>query len=323
MSVTTKDPWFRNRLIRDAIYRAIYERMKEDRGVYVMGEGSHMKIHYDAPEIEKEFGDRVITLPISEDANTNFAIGMAIAGLTPIVDVISSDFLYRTMDAICNTAAKGPYVGHAHTIVIRSEFLTGGPTSGQRIEAMFTHVPGLRVVVPSNPWDAYGLMKTALSTKGPTVFFEDRMILDNETLETNKLFSGGESPIPFGQARKRVNGNGKVTVVAYGLTAFQVERLIVNEGLDCEFIDLRTLVPLDLSTIRSSVHRTGNLLVVEPAMKEFGVGAEILANVLEWGLKPRALRMGGPRMTIPACRELHEHLFVPMADVRSAIKELS
>lgn len=323
MSVIVKDPWFRNRLIRDAIYRAIYERMKRNPLVYVMGEGSHMKIHYDAPEIERDFPDRVITLPISEDANTNFAVGLAIAGVIPIVDVISSDFLYRTMDAICNTAAKGPHVGHARAIVIRSEFLTGGPTSGQRIEAMFTHVPGLNVVLPSNPADACGLMQTAMSTKSPTIFFEDRMIPDRDTLESNKL-SDSCDPIPFGRARIRTVKGSKVTVVSYGLSAFQVEKVLAEEpGLDCDFIDLRTLVPLDMEAIVSSVQRTGALLVVEPAMKEFGVGSEVLACLMERGLMPRTIRLGGPRATIPASRELHDRLFASMDDVRRAIKELS
>jgi len=98
--------WARNRLIRDGIYRAIHEQMRTDPSIYVLGEGAHMKVHYDAPYIEKDFRDRIITLPISEDGNTNFAVGTSLVGVKPIVDVISSDFLFRTMDSICNTAAK-------------------------------------------------------------------------------------------------------------------------------------------------------------------------------------------------------------------------
>src|ERR1700726_1709162 len=103
--------WFRNRLIRDGICRAIYEEMKKDSSVYLLGEGAHMKVHFDAPDIEAEFPNRIVTLPISEDGNTNFGVGAALMGVKPIVDVITSDFLFRTMDSICNTAAKINFVG--------------------------------------------------------------------------------------------------------------------------------------------------------------------------------------------------------------------
>jgi len=173
------DPFARNHLIRDSICRAIYERMQADPTVYLMGEGAHMKVHFDAPDIERDFRDRVITLPISEDGNSNFAVGMAVAGLTPIVDVISSDFLFRTMDAIANTMCKQARIAKPRTIVVRSEFFGDGPTSGQRVENIFRQVPGLRVVIPENPRQAYMDMLAALTRKEITLFFEDRNLPDS------------------------------------------------------------------------------------------------------------------------------------------------
>ncbi|TAK10570.1 MAG: hypothetical protein EPO32_14655 [Anaerolineae bacterium] len=171
--------WHRNHLIRDAICRAIHEAMTARPEVYLLGEGAHMKVHFDAPAIERDFPGRVITLPISEDGNNNFAVGMAIAGLVPIVDVISSDFLFRCMDSIANTMCKQERVSSAKTIVVRSEFFGSGPTSGQRVEDIFRQVPGLRVLIPQSPAVAYWNMRDALERKGITLLFEDRELPDS------------------------------------------------------------------------------------------------------------------------------------------------
>lgn len=174
----TFNPFARNHLIRDAICKAIHEAMTARPEIYCLGEGAHMKMHYDAPAIERDFADRVITMPISEDGNGNFAVGMAIAGLVPIVDVISSDFLFRCMDSIANTMCKQARVAEPRTIVIRSEFFGNGPTSGQRVENIFRQVAGLRVIIPLSPAEAYEQMRYALGTKGVTLLFEDRMLPD-------------------------------------------------------------------------------------------------------------------------------------------------
>lgn len=171
--------WHRNHLIRDAIMRAIHEAMTARPEVYCLGEGAHMKMHYDCPAIERDFPERVITLPISEDGNNNFAVGMALAGLVPIVDVISSDFLFRCMDSLCNTMVKQQRVAQPRTFVVRSEFFGSGPTSGQRVENIFRQVPGLRVCIPQNPTDAYEQMRDAIARKAVTLFFEEREIPDS------------------------------------------------------------------------------------------------------------------------------------------------
>lgn len=319
---TRKDPWFRNRLIRDGIYRAIHAKMKDDKRVILLGEGSHMKVHFDCPAIEKDFPDRILTMPISEDGNTNFAVGLALGGMVPIVDVISSDFLYRTMDSICNTVRT---VNAVHekpfTIVIRAEFLTGGPTSGQRIESMFLGVPGLRVGVPSTPADGRLMMEEVLADgAGASLLFEDRMIEDATTSDVAVVWD------PSGLRKS----GSHVTVVSYGLMQRRVEVLLKDDPR-AELIDLRWLAPLPMEVILRSVNKTGALLVVEPGVKTGGVGAEIVAQIVEHNMHlgqetrsfGRYARLGGPRATIPAARELHDRMFPSDASILSCLHELA
>ena len=289
-----------------------------------MGEGSHMKIHFDSPQIEKEFPGRFITLPISEDANTNFAVGMALAGVKPIVDVITADFLYRTMDSVCNTVAKTNFVSDPKTIIIRSEFMTAGPTTGQRPESLFTHIPGLNVVIPSNPYDARGLMLTALDEKAATIFFEDRMIED-KTTPPWLMDECCITKIPFGKARVMKHG-WNVTIVSYALTLRMFDLLCEREKLECELIDLRTLYPVDLELICDSISKTGALLIVEPDVVYAGVGAEIAAEVNKrcFGkLRHPIERLGAPRTTIPASRSLHDFMLPSEKRILEVAKDLS
>lgn len=310
MQLLTKpksDPWFRNHKIRDAIGLAIHEEMGRDPLVHLFGEGCGVKVHYDAPNIERDFPDRVHTLPISEDGNVNFCVGAALLGVKPIVDIITADFLYRAMDSICNTAAKLNFVsGREHTIVIRAEFLTGGPTTGQRPEALFTHIPGLNVVIPSTPRDAYGLMRTALHTPGVTLFFEDRMIKDELLKETDCRIEG---PIGLGYALERRNGNAipDCTVVTYGLMR-QMAESVLDPMLNIDLIDLRSIYPIDWMTLKASVRRSRKLLVIEPDVTYGGVGAEIVANMAEQLSGIQVKRIGGRRMVIPAAMDQHDRM---------------
>jgi pyruvate/2-oxoglutarate/acetoin dehydrogenase E1 component len=282
----------RNHRIRDAICQAIYEQMQIDPMVYSLGEGNHVKMMYDAPKLYEDFKDRIITLPISEDANVNFAVGASLLGVKPIVDIITSDFLFRVMDSVCNTAAKTELLYPGHTIVIRSEFFTAAPSCGQRIESIFTHIPGLNVVVPSYPDYAHFLMKKALTRPGVTLFFEDREIQDAE-------FEGYDSR----QLIKSFNGD-KLTIISYGLALRQVHRLINEHNLSgIDLIPLQTLYPLDWASIEAHVNHTGRCLIVEPDMSYMGIGSEISAFVGEscYALLERPVkRLGMRRSIIPA-----------------------
>ena len=323
----------RNHLLRDAIGQALYDTMKEDSTIHLFGEGAHVKVHYDAPNIEADFLDRVHTLPISEDGNTNFAVGTSLLGIKPVVDVISADFLYRTMDSICNTAAKLNFMRPTEdpkTIVIRAEFLTGGPTTGQRPESLFTHIPGLRVVIPSTPRDAYGLMRTALSTPGVTLFFEDRMIQDGE-FSNDEMYCG--APIPFGVANWSVKGNrGNVTILTYGLMHQVVKRALAlyprgadfygrDADLVCDVVDLVSLYPIHWQLITKMTERTGRLLIVEPDVQYGGIGAEIAAYFQERRSHVKVRRLGAPLSTIPASMALHAQTLPTEDQIVSAIRD--
>ncbi len=331
MITATATPFLRNRLIRDAIGRAIYEVMKEDNSVHLFGEGSLVKQHYDAPLIEKDFADRVHTLPISEDGDLNFAVGASLLGVRPVIDVITSDFLYRCMDSIANTAAKLNFVNSPgekpKTIVIRSEFLTVGPTTGQRPEAIFCHIPGLNVVIPSTPRDAYGLMLTALKTRGVTIFFEDRMIADAETRREDRDTEDGRflgKAIAFGHAAfRRESSQATLTICTYGLMRQVVEKALdVQEALPAvafDLIDLRTLYPIDWGTLALSTKKTGKLLIIEPDVQYGGVGAEIAATIAE-NNPVKVARLGGPRQTIPASSYLRNQSMPTEEEVLRAIR---
>jgi acetoin:2,6-dichlorophenolindophenol oxidoreductase subunit beta len=307
-----KDPWFRNRRIRDGIYKALHEVMSENLSVHILGEGAVMKIHFDSPMIEKDFPHRVITMPISEDANSNFAVGLSLAGIVPVVDVISSDFLYRTMDAICNTMAKAAVVGDARTMVVRAEFLTGGPTSGQRIEALFAHVPGLHVYIPSNAEDAYDLTRLALERKGVTLLFEDRMIED-AAMPDERFGSMSRSGLARISSQR-----GAITVASYGITLRRCEDVLSQ----ADIIDLRALWPLDVEAVLESVRRTRKLLVVEPDVQFLGIGAELVATVAQEIPGVVVKRLGAPRATIPSCRDLHEHMIPTEEQILEAVRSM-
>ena len=306
---SASSPWNRNGLIRNAIGRALHEAMQSDPSIYLFGEGCSAKMHFDAPEIEREFPDRVHTLPIAEDSSINFAVGAALLGVKPVVDVITADFLYRAMDSIANTASKLNSVlseGESpKTIVIRSEFLTAGPTTGARPEAALVHLPGVNVAIPSTPRDAYGLTHAALRTPGVTVLFEDREIRDADTAPEDR--GPFADDVPLGDALMRRSDPGaRLTIVTYGLMRQRVERaLAAAEGCAVEVVDLRSLYPVDWPLLLASVRRTQALLVVEPDVEYGGIGAEIVAAIVGRMRLRVAIRLGGRRITLPAATALH------------------
>ena len=320
------NPFLRNHLLRDASWQAVYDVMALDRNVHVFGEGAQVKARFDAPRILADFPDRIHTMPIAEDGMVNFAVGAALMGTTPLVDLISADFLYRAMDSIVNTAAKLD----GHTIVIRAETLVGGPTTGQRNEAIFAHIPGLNVVLPSSPGDAYDLMCTALKTPGVTLYFEDRMISDAVGFdESDLVIDPMNDPVnlPFGQLRCRMGQRGVCTVVTYGVMHQRIWQMLKDVprdfdpegGLRCDLIDLRSIYPIDWKRLKFYLGRTGRLLIVEPDVQYGGVGAEIAATIAEEMPHIKIKRLGAPRRTIPAAPSLHHTALPDLEEVKRAI----
>ena len=313
---------------------AVYDAMKEDASIHLLGEGAEIKQHYDAPYILADFPERIITMPISEDGNTNFAVGLALLGIKPVVDVIAGDFLYRTLDSIANTAAKLDFVsGQEHTIVIRAEFLLGGPTTGQRPEAIFAHIPGLRVLLPSTPREAYALMRDALTTHGVTLFFEDRMIRDDDEWDEADLKL--EGCVPSDRCSWRMKGQrGNVTILTYGVMRQVVERALKpfksdgdpyseNNQMLCDVIDLWSLYPINWGFLDKMLERTGRLLIVEPDVTYGGIGAEVAATLAEMRPGIRIKRLGVPRTTVPASPALHSQFMPAEEQIVSAIRKLN
>ena len=297
-----RDIWFRNRLLRDAIGQAIYDEMKVGPNIHLFGEGAHMKVHFDAPQIEADFSERIHTMPISEDGNMNFAVGASLAGVKPVVDVIAGDFFYRCMDSIANTASKLNVMRpgeEPRTIVIRGEVMIGGPTTGQRPEAIFAHMPGVNVMLPSTPRDAYRMMREALNNPGVTVFFEDRMVKDSDVKNDDAWDVPQHEP-----ALRRYKSRAALTIASYGVCRQIVENALDRYDLRAiNVFDLMYLYPLgDLWPL---VEDTRNLLIVEPDIVYGGIGAEIVAKVAERFPGAIVKRLGAPRETITANYDDH------------------
>ncbi|MGQ9786811.1 MAG: alpha-ketoacid dehydrogenase subunit beta [Anaerolineae bacterium] len=270
---------------REAVRQALREELLNDERVILLGEdiaefGGTFKVTLGLLE---EFGPRRIrNTPISETAILGAAVGAAATGLRPIVEIMYGDFFAVAMDQVVNQAAKMRYMfGGKISLPLTIRSTMGGRRSAaaqhsQCLEAWFMHIPGIRIAMPSNPYDAKGLLKTAVRDPNPTLIFENKMLYNVK----------GEVPeepyfVPWGQA-KVVRTGKDVTVVALSdMVDFSLKAAeqLEAEGISVEVIDPRTLVPLDIETIVRSVQKTGRLVVAHEACITGGVGAEIAAQV--------------------------------------------
>ncbi len=259
---------------RDALRLALTEEMTRDPLVFVMGEGiAERGGSFKVTEgLLAQFGPgRVVDTPLSEAGFTGMGAGAAIAGARPVVEILFIDFLLQAMDQVVNQAAKYRFMsGDQGTVplVIRTQGGAGESLAGQHsqsIEAMFYHVPGLQVVMPSSPYDAKGLLKSAIRSDHPVVFIEHKLLYMTE----------GEVPdeeylVPLGSADIKRSGTD-VTVVTYSLMTnrcLEAAERLAEEGISVEVVDLRTLSPLDWPTVLDSVRRTHRLVVVHEAITE-------------------------------------------------------
>jgi acetoin:2,6-dichlorophenolindophenol oxidoreductase subunit beta len=304
-----------------AVNEAMARAMREDESVFVLGEDVAEGGPYTTTAgLAEEFGtERVINTPISEGAITGVAIGAAQSGMKPILEIMFIDFITLALDQVANQAAKAHLMSGGQLtvpLVLRTQGGAGyrsGAQHSQSMEAWLTHIPGLKVVMPSRASDAAGLLASAVADPNPVVFVE------NKTL----YFKKGEvaddpEPIPIGEAAVLREGSD-VTIVALSrlvddaLTA--AERLAA-EGIDAEVIDPCTLVPLDLDTIVESVKRTNRLVVAHEAVEHGGFGAEIVAEVQAEAfdyLDAPIQRVGAPFTPIPVSPPL-EDAYLPGAD---------
>jgi pyruvate dehydrogenase E1 component beta subunit len=301
---------------REALNHAIREEMREDESVFLMGEdvGVFQGAFKVTEGLLEEFGEkRVRDTPISENTIVGMGVGAAMAGLRPIVEIMTVNFALLAMDQIINSAAHIHYMfgGNARVpMVIRFPQGGGhqlGPTHSHTLEAMFLHVPGLLVAVPSTPADAKGLLKAAIRDDNPVIFIEHESLygMRGEVPE-----NGG--PMRFGEAAIRREGND-VTIVGISRMAVTAERaaekLAAEEDIEAEVIDPRTLRPLDLDTILESVRKTNRCVIVEEGWPHGGVGANLAALVQEQAfdyLDAPVQRVTGADVPMPYSKALEQ-----------------
>ncbi len=299
-----------------AIVEAQAEEMRRDPTVFLLGEGVEHDLYGTATGLFDEFGPkRVRDTPLSESAVIGAAVGAAMTGTRPIVDLAVASFLYVAMDQIVSQAAKIRYMfgGQAKVpVVIRTALYYPGFHAAQHSDRpypLFMHVPGLMVAVPSNPRDAKGLLKAAIRNDDVVMFFEDSVLAT-----TKDDIPDDDYLVPFGVASVIREGTD-VSIVAVGGTVLQAKRAadqLEKSGVSAEIIDPRTLVPLDEATILASVKKTGRLIVVDPANRTCGAAAEIAATVAESGfasLRAPIIRVTTPQTHIPFSPALERPLY--------------
>jgi 2-oxoisovalerate dehydrogenase E1 component beta subunit len=271
-----------------AVNDALRVEMRKDPDVVVLGEdvGKFGGVFRATQGLQEEFGaDRVMDTPLAEGGIIGTAVGMALYGLKPVPEIQFADFIFPAFDQIVNEAAKYRYRSGGQfecPMVIRTPYgggIRGGHYHSQSPEALFVHTPGLKVVVPSNPYDAKGLLISAIRDRDPVIFFEPKRVYRAAKGEVPE----GEYALPLGQAAVTREGR-QVTLIAWGAMwheADQAAREAEVEGIDCEVIDLRSLQPLDVDTITASVRKTGRAVVVHEAPRTCGFGAELVALIQE------------------------------------------
>lgn len=314
-----------------AINRALAECMEEDPMVFLFGE--------DIAEAGGPFGvtrglhdrfgsDRIRDTPISEATMANAAVGAALSGLKPVLEIMFMDFMTLTMDALVNQAAKARFMfgGQASVpMVVRTPHgggISAGPQHSQCLEAWFAHIPGLKVVCPSNPADAYGLLKSAIRDPDPVVFVENKALYAAKGEVPDDV-----GPIPLGQARIARAGRD-LTVVSYGAMVHKVERAaeaLARDGIEAEVLDLRSIQPWDEAAVLASLRRTHRLLIVHEAVEAFGVGAEIAARMADIGfdeLDAPIVRVAAPFVPVPFAPSLEAQYQPQKADIIAAARKL-
>ena len=309
-----------------AVSEALREEMARDESVFLIGED--LGPVRTADRLFETFRRRrVWQTPISESAFTGLAVGAAVAGLRPVVEIMYCDFVTVAMDQICNQAAKLHLMsgGRVHVpIVIRTPAGCGtreGAHHSQSLEAWFVHTPGLKVVMPSTPYDAKGLLKASIRDNGPVVFIQHRLLHP-----VTQMVPDGDWIVPLGQAAvRRAGSDCTVVAVAYAVTKALAAAAALADEISVEVVDPRSLVPLDLDTILTSVGKTGRLLVVHEAPQRGGVGAEIVRRVVERGLAalkapPRVL--GSAPIPMPYSPPLEDACIPQTADIARAVREL-
>lgn len=304
----------------DAVNEAIKDEMRRDESIFLMGEdiGRYGGLFRVTRNLFDEFGEtRLLDTPISEQGFMGMAIGAAMVGMKPIVELMYMDFFLVCADQIFNQAAKMHYMtgGLVHVpMVIRGQHGGGksyGSQHSQCVDSTFAQFPGIKVLTPSTPYDAKGLLLSAIRDPNPVVFLEHKML----------YFTRGDAPaadeeytIPIGKADVKRQG-ADLTIATFSYCLLQAleaaTELSEKHGIEVEVVDLRSVEPLDMDTVLASVAKTGRLLAVHESYANSGIGAEIVAQAYEiapYLLKSPARRLGMPPVSIPVSKTLEEEV---------------
>mgnify|MGYP006097387939 FL=1 len=305
--------------LSQAVNEAIAEEMRLDETIFLLGEdvaeaGTPFKI---LSGLVEEFGtDRIIDTPISEPGFTGIAVGAAMTGSRPIVDLMFGDFLFLVMDQLCNQAAKTHYMSGGKLnvpMVLRTNLgatRRSAAQHSQSLHALVAHIPGIKVALPSSAYEAKGLLKSAIRDNNPVVIFEDKLMYQDKSEVPEE-----EYLIPFGQANI-VREGLDITLVGTSSMVQVAEKaadILSKEGISAEVIDPRTIVPLDEETILSSVRKTSRAIVIDEGHQSYGVTAEIASRISEgafYHLDAPVQRMGAMDVPVPFSPAL-EDLTVP------------
>jgi len=306
--------------------------MAQDERVFLIGQGvtSPWYVGTTTVGLIDRFGpERIIDTPVSENGITGVAVGAALEGMRPILVHPRMDFMYYAMDQIANHAANWHYMfgGQLNVpLTIWGIINRGGEQAAQHsqaLQAIFMHIPGLKVVMPSTPYDAKGLLIACIEDDNPVVYIDDRWLYDHVEEVPEELYS-----VPIGKGVRRKEGKD-VTVVATSYMvseAIKAARSLEKKGIEVEIIDLRSLKPLDESLLFESVKKTGRLVIADGGWKTCGVGAEISARVAESGifkwLKAPIMRVSLPDTPAPASSALEKVYYPKAKNIVQAIKKV-
>ncbi|MGP9819460.1 alpha-ketoacid dehydrogenase subunit beta [Salinarimonas sp. NSM] len=305
-----------------AVNEAIAEEMRRDPTIFLLGEdvaeaGTPFKV---LSGLVEEFGpERIIDTPISEPGFVGIAVGAALTGSRPIVDLMFGDFLFLVMDQLCNQAAKARYMSGGKLnvpMVLRTNLgatRRSAAQHSQSLHALVAHIPGLKVAMPSSAYEAKGLMKTAIRDNDPVVIFEDKLMYQDKAPVPEE-----EYLIPFGEAAVLRTGRDVTLVATSSMVqvSLAAAEMLAGEGVSAEVVDPRTIVPLDEDTILASVRKTSRAVVVDEGHRSYGVSAEIAARISEkafYHLDAPVARLAAMDVPIPFSPAL-EDLTVPTPD---------
>jgi len=325
----------RNLNLSQCISESLHLEMERDPNVIVIGEdvGAQGGVFGATRGLQKKFGSqRVVDTPISESAITGMGVGLALEGFRPVLEIMFVDFIGVCLDQVYNAIAKNHYMSGGRIrmpIVIKTAggCIGSGAQHSQCLWGLFAHLPGLKVVAPSNPYDAKGLLASAVESDDPVIFIEHKGLL----LKRAEDFTfGGEVPaerytVPIGEAKIVRDGRDLTLITLSGTVAPAVvaAEAVAKSGIDVEVLDLRSVVPLDMVTVIESVRKTGRVLVVDEDYLSFGLSGEVITRLVEAGVALKSVkRLAVPDVPIPGAVTL-ERAVVPNADsIEATILEM-